>query len=87
MGETKTSQKIEDKTKENDIKILIRDVSDSEINVIIMDFENKSVGGGKIKSHKYVNDLKILIIDYENEECIGNSIGKSLENQNQIVVQ
>jgi hypothetical protein len=76
MGETKTSQKKEDNTKANDIKILIRDVSDSEINVIIMDFENKSLGGGKIKSHKYVNDLKILIIDYENEECIGKSINR-----------
>jgi hypothetical protein len=76
MGGLLTSQKIKDNEKENDIKIFIRNVSESEIDVIIMVFENKSVGGGKIKSHKYVNDLKILIIDYENEECIEKAVNR-----------
>ena len=56
-------------------KILIRNVSENEVEAILMYYENeKRSGGGSVRTREYVNDSKLLMIEYNDPECVERTV-------------
>lgn len=56
-------------------KVLIKNLAESELDAVLMIYENeKRSGGGPIKSHEYIKDLNMLIIEYNDPSCVPRTI-------------
>ena len=56
-------------------QIMIKEVTKNELEHVLLLFENeKRSGGGLIKSHNFINELNVLIIEFLNPECATRAI-------------